>query len=281
MIQGVLVLALVAGGGTVEPWSPAGITSPQFESHAAFDPVTGDLYFVRSTPQFTGWRIVVSHCTPQGWSEATPAPFADKGVEADPFFSADGRSLYFISTRATGKAVSKDLDLWRVDRRPDGRWDRPVRLPEPVNSLEAEWFPHPSIDGWLYFGSARPGGLGGNDIWRAHGDHSGKWTVENLGAAVNTAGDEYEPLPSADGSRLIVMAADGLYETRKTATGWSPRVKLGPEVNQDAAEVGALFSPSGRSMLFSRDTKGPASGEFFVWREGGKEDWPPVCPGKK
>ncbi len=39
---------------TVEPWEPAGISSPQFESHPAFDPLTGDLYFVRSAPDFTG-----------------------------------------------------------------------------------------------------------------------------------------------------------------------------------------------------------------------------------
>jgi hypothetical protein len=265
--------------GTVEAWAPANVASPQFESHAAFDPATGDLYFVRSTPQFTGWRIVVSHCTPKGWSEAEPAPFAGPGVEADPVFADGGRTLYFISTRATGQAASKDLDLWRVERGADGAWGAPVRLPEPVNSDASEWFPRPGADGWLYFGSARAGGHGGNDIWRAR-TQDGRWAVENLGRSVNTAGDEYEPLPSADASRLIVMAADGLYETRRTAHGWSPRVKLGTEVNQDAGEVGALFSPSGRSLLFSRDTKGPASGEFFVWREGGPEDWPPACPGR-
>jgi hypothetical protein len=272
-----LALGLIALA-TVVPWQPAGISSPEFESHAAFDPRNGDLYFVRSTPHFTGWRIVVSHCTAKGWSEARPAPFAGPGVEADPFFADGGRTLYFISTRATGGQGSKDLDLWRVDRDAQGAWAAPVRLPEPVNSSEAEWFPRPSADGWLYFGSARPGGHGGNDIWRARADSSGRWTVENLGPSVNTAGDEYEPLPSADGSRLIVMAGDGLYETRRTADGWSPRVKLGPEVNQDAAEVGAVFSPSGRSILFSRDTRAPLSGEFFVWHEGGDEPWPPACP---
>src|SRR5437868_11578113 len=41
----------------VVPWKPAGISSPQYESHAAFDPRNGDLYFVRSTPSFTGWRM--------------------------------------------------------------------------------------------------------------------------------------------------------------------------------------------------------------------------------
>ena len=265
-------------GSEVIPWKPAGISSPQFESHAAFDPRTGDLYFVRSSPAFEGWRILVSHCTAKGWSKPEPPAFAGDGVEADPYFTPDGRSLYFISSRSLNGIKRKGLDIWRVDRGADGVWGVPTRLPEPVNSTGTEWFPRPGPDRWLYFGSNRPGGLGGNDIWRARSDAAGRWTVENLGSAVNTVGDEYEPLPSSDGSRLIVMADGGLYETRKTQTGWSARVKLGADVNVNGTEIGPLFSPSGRSLLFARDTKGPDSGEFFVWHEIGAEAWPPVCP---
>ena len=269
--------AVVAAGGPAQPWKPKGISSPQFESHAAFDPRTGDLYFVRSSPAFEGWRILVSRCTPRGWSEPQPPAFAGDGVEADPYFTADGRTLYFISSRSLDGVKRNDLDIWRVERGADGTWGRPTHLPEPVNSSGPEWFPRPSADGWLYFGSKRPGGLGGNDIWRARAEAGGAWKVENLGPAVNTQGDEYEPLPSADGSRLIVMAEGGLYETRKTATGWSPRAKLGHDVNADGSEIGAVWSPSGRSLLFSRDTKEPDSGEFFVWHEVGEEAWPPDC----
>ncbi len=266
-------------GVEVGPWKPAGISSPLFESHAAFDPKTGDLYFVRSSRAFEGWRILVSHCTTKGWSEPKPPAFAGDGVEADPYFTPDGRTLYFISTRSLNGMKGKDLDIWRVDRGSDGIWGSPARLPEPVNSTGAEWFPRPTPDGWLYFGSNRAGGLGGNDIWRARTDATSRWTVENLGPAVNTAGDEYEPLPSADGFRMIVMADGTLYESRKTQTGWSPRVRLDAQVNASGTEIGALFSPSGRSLLFARDTKGPDSGEFFVWHETGSEAWPPECPG--
>ncbi len=262
----------------VVPWKPAGISSPQFESHAAFDPRTGDLYFVRSSPAFEGWRILVSRCTAQGWSKPEPPSFAGDGVEADPYFTPDGRSLYFISSRSQNGVKQEDLDIWRVDRDADGAWGVPVLLPAPVNSAGTEWFPRPAPDRWLYFGSNRPGGLGGNDIWRAQSSADGGWTVENLGAAVNTAGDEYEPLPAPDGSRLIVMGDGGLYEARRTESGWSARVKLGPEVNVTGFEIGPLFSPSGRSLLFARDTKGADSGEFFVWHEGGAEAWPPACP---
>ena len=269
-----------APGPEVVPWKPAGISTNQFESHAAFDPRTGDLYFVRSSPQFTGWRILVSHCTAAGWSTAQPPPFAGDGVEADPWFAPDGRSLYFISTRSLNGVKRRDLDIWRIDRDGDGVWGAPVHMPEPLNSAGAEWFPRMSIDGWLYFGSDRPGGLGATDIWRARRDASERWTIENLGPAVNTASDDYEPQPSPDGSRIILMAEGGLYETRKTGTGWTPRTKLASEVNQNGSEIGPLFSPSGRSLLFARNTNGPDSGEFFVWYEGAREAWPPECPGR-
>src|SRR5262249_27009886 len=147
----------------------------------------------------------------------------------------------------------------------------------PVSSPGTDWFPRPAPDGWLYFGSNRPGGLGGNDIWRARPGADGAWQVENLGPTINTAGDEYEALPSPDGTRLVVMAGGDLYEARREGAGWPPRVKLPPEVNSPAMEVGALFSPSGRSLLFARDTGGPDSGELFVWRRA-PEAWPPACP---
>lgn len=263
---------------SVTRWAPPGISSPLFESHAAFDPLTGDLLFVRSSREFRGWHILMSHCGPRGWTESRPAPFAAPGLEADPFFTPDGRWLYFISTRATGSFSSRDLDIWRIRRDEAGKWGTPERLPEPVNSPGAEWFPRPAPDGWLYFGSDRPGGEGKTDIWRARMDAGGQWHVENPGPSINTPGDEYEALASPDGKRLIIEADAGYFESDRLGEGWTPRRRLGPQINGNGTEIGALFSPSGRSLLFARDLQGEDSGEFFVWQPDGPEDWPPTCP---
>jgi len=283
-IVGLLVLSVVAASSavvaseSVTRWAPSRISSPLFESHAAFDPRTGDLLFVRSTKDFRGWRILTSHCGPRGWTEPRPAAFAAPGLEADPFFTADGRWLYFISTRATGSSSSGDLDIWRMKRDGAGHWGAAERLPEPVNSSGAEWFPRPAPDGWLYFGSDRSGGQGKTDIWRARMDAKGRWDVENLGPSINGPGNEYEALPSPDGKRLIVEADDGYFESNRIGNGWSPRRRLGPEINTNGSEIGAVFSPTGRSLLFARDIKGDDSGEFFVWQPDGPEAWPPSCP---
>ena len=93
-------MAIAAGfsEGTAQAPEPAvfildGVSSDQFESHPAFDPLSGDLYFVRSSPRFQGWRLWRSRCRADGPAAPEPAPFSGEGVEADPFFTPDGRRL--------------------------------------------------------------------------------------------------------------------------------------------------------------------------------------------
>lgn len=273
----VVLLMWAKAPARVEAWAPPGISTDQFESHPTFDPRNGDLYFVRSRPDFSGWRILVSHCRKGGWTMPGVPPFAGDGLEADPWFSADGRTLWFISNRSSDGVHRADLDIWKVERDPNGAWRTPERLPFPVNSTANEWFPRVSADGWLYFGSGRPGGIGNTDIWRARQRHGGSWVVENLGAAVNSSKRQFEALPSLDGKSLIVQSDNGYFETHKTGAGWSSRHYLGSSINRNGSEIGLSQSPRGNSFMFARDTRGPKSGELFVWRRHGREAWPPTC----
>jgi hypothetical protein len=267
-----LAIAVCAAAPAVERWTAAPISSDQYESHPAFDPRNGDVYFVRSKPNFSGWRLFVSRCARSGLQAPEPVSFAGDGVEADPFFTRDGRTLYFISTRSENGVKQRELDIWRVTREQGGEWGAPERLSEPVNSEGAEWFPRLTADGWLYFGSDRAGGHGRTDIYRARMDRGGAWRVENLGPAINTAGDEYEAEISQDGQRMILMADGDLYESRRAGDGWSPRTKLGPEINTEAMEVGPLLSQDGRGLLFARDSGDEKlSGEIY---RSGDGNWP-------
>ena len=253
------------------------VSSGQFESHPAFDPLTGDLLFVRSSPQFQGWRIWRSRCTASGWAAAEPARFGAEGVDADPFFTRDGRHLYFISSRADPPAkTASDLDIWRMDRDGSAHWSAPVRLPAPINSSAEDWFPRLGADGRLYFGSSRSGGHGETDIYAA-APAAGGWRVTNLGGEVNTAGDEYEFEPARNG-RFAVLMADGrlFHVTRDRGGTWGSRSALA--TGHDGFHVGPLLSPSGRTLAFAANVP-PRSGEIFRLSLGGRpEAWPPVCP---
>lgn len=273
-----LALGGCAGSGNVERWSAAPISTAQYESHPAFDPSNGDLYFVRSTPEFRDWRLMVSACDRRGRRQA-PAPvgFAFPGAaEADPSFSEDGQTLYFISDRPVRNTPNAGLDIWRVRRGADGAWGDAEHLPPPVNSEGREWFPRLAPDGWLYFGSSRPGGFGRTDIYRARPDEVGGWRVENLGDHINTAGDEYEADISADGKQMIVSADDDLYVSELRDGRWTPRDKLDAEINSGVMEIGPMQSRDGRAFLFARDTGDPSlSGEIFQYRE--QPGFPPRC----
>jgi WD40-like Beta Propeller Repeat len=288
VIRPVLLAVLLAVGTDPVPGPAAiaaaehlaieGVSSNQFESHPTFDPVAGDLYFVRSTPQFTGWKILRRPCTAAGRGPAEPFRFGSDGVEADPFFTRDGRRLYFISSRPDPPAkTGQDLDIWYVERRRSGAWGKPVRLPAPVNSAAEEWFPRIGPAGALYFGSGRPGGFGETDIYVAR-HQGGTWNVANMGGDISTAADDYEFEPSHDG-RLAVLMSDGLlYRFDRSGPGWGPRKPLLP--GAEGFHVGPLLSPSGRTLLFARGKPG-LSGELFRLGLGEGEPWPPSCPRKR
>lgn len=275
-----LMTAVATFGAGVPVHQPIeGVSSDQFESHPAFDPANGDLYFVRSSPGFQGWKILRKPCGPRGWGPAEPFRFGSDGVEADPFFTRDGRRLYFISSRPDPPAkTGEDLDIWYVERGRGGAWGKPLRLPEPVNSSSEEWFPRIGPAGALYFGSGRPGGFGKTDIYVARRQR-GAWTVANMGGEVSTAADDYEFEPSPDGRVAILMSGGLLYRFDRAGPGWGPRRPLLPEA--EGFHVGPLLSPSRRTLLFAHVKPG-ASGELFrLDLDGSPEDWPPSCPAKR
>ena len=278
-------LALLAGCAPVEReaapavpehWPVAAISSDRFESHPAFDPLTGDLYFVRSSPQFQGWRILRAPCSEGGWGTPEPAPFSGPGVEADPVFAENGRRIWFISSRPDPPAkTAGDLDIWTAERGRGGAWGAPARLPAPVNSPGAEWFPRPDRAGNLYFGSDRPGGHGATDIYIARRAGNGGWTVENVGGEVSTAGNEYEFEPALGGGFAVQMADGLLFRIESDGAGWGRRTPL--LADAEGFHVGPSLSPSGRTLLFAR--RHPSlSGELYRLALGDSETWPPACP---
>ncbi len=75
---------------------------------------------------------------------------------------------------------------------------------------------------------------------------------------------------------MLLSSADSYYRSERTARGWGPRVRLGPDINVNGSEIGATFSPSGKSWLFARDLKDGRSGELLL--TGEQERWPKPCP---
>jgi hypothetical protein len=208
----------------------------------------------------TGSGLVESRRVKGGWSEPAPLPFSGAASrDGDPFLSPDGSRLYFWSTRATsdGGSIAGSSDIWVAERRADG-WGPPRRLGPPVSDAAGEPFPAVAADGTLYFGSARPGGRGGVDLYRARPSAGGYAPPENLGIAINTSAVELDGYVSPD-QDVIVFASDrpggygklDLYVSHRMVGGWSPARNLGRAVNGPDDEFCPQLTPDGRLLIFS------------------------------
>jgi outer membrane protein OmpA-like peptidoglycan-associated protein len=129
--------------------------------------------------------------------------------ESQPSFSADGRTLYFVSNRDGGY----DIFVSKVDT--EGKWSEPEKLGPNINTsgYEGSVFIHPDNQ-TLYFSSDGHIGMGKMDIYLSRKDSLGNWgKAENLGYPINTFKDENSIVVSADG-QLALFASN-----RKTGFG--------------------------------------------------------------
>jgi len=106
--------------------------------------------------------------------------------------SDDGRTMY-ITQCTTDPNYPRFATIARSSRN-DASWGKAQMLKFSTDTLSSYAHPALSPDGeWLYFTSDMPGGMGGLDIWRIRVSQLDFGGVENLGAPINTEGDEEFP----------------------------------------------------------------------------------------
>lgn len=118
----------------------------------------------------------------------------------------DGRTMY-LTVCKTNPEYPRFATIATAPRS-DAAWGKPTTLQLSKDTLSL--FAHPAVspDGqWLYFTSDMPGGLGGLDLWRVRITDHGPGGVENLGAPVNTPGNEEFPTFRPNGD--LYFSSDG------------------------------------------------------------------------
>jgi Tol biopolymer transport system component len=223
---------------------------------------TGDaktVYFARRKQERRSASILVSQLENGKWSAPKVANFSGEFHDVEPFISPDGSKLFYTSKRPPeGTTPKKDFDLWVVEKTAAG-WGVPKRLPEPVNSDGYENYPAVSSAGTLYFGSARAGGRGGVDLYRAKSVNGQYAAPENLGDLLNTSGDDADPYIAPDESYLIFsstrpggLGEGDLYISYNRQGVWTAPRHLGEKVNSSEWDYTPLIAPDGKSLYFSR-----------------------------
>ncbi len=186
--------------------------------------------------------------------------------------SQDGRWLIFTGCNYPEGLGSCDLYISYLKK--NGEWTEAENMGAVINSEQWESTPSLSPDKKdLYFTSNRAGGYGGKDIWVSHRGSDGKWsTPENLGAKINTYGDETCPFIHADNITLY-FNSDGhmgygmsdLFLTRKNEEGkWILPVNLGYPINTTDDEGSLIVSSDGKTAYFASD-KGSAENKIDIY----------------
>jgi outer membrane protein OmpA-like peptidoglycan-associated protein len=188
--------------------------------------------------------------TPSKFARKVKTKFNDGPV----CFTADGKTMYFTRNQLNGRKVqrSKDglvkLKICTATLSNDGNtYTNVAELP--FNNSEYNCA-HPAIsaDGQtLYFASDMSGGMGGMDIWMVKME-GGKWgTPVNLGAGINTAGNEVFPCMAANG--MLYFSSDGLgglggldlFEAKGSGSRWSVE-NMGAPLNSSGDDFGIAFT---------------------------------------
>ncbi len=264
---------------TTEGWStprPLEAVNTEYEELGPEPSADGQsLHFYSDRPGGVGgYDLWVTHRGTDGWRDAVNlGPTVNTGYnEYGPALTPDGETLYFCSNRPRpDDAQQPDGNAWPATVREDlfhRDYDlytapisaagvgvaRPiVELNSPYNEGRAAVSP---FGDFLYFGSDRPGGAGGFDLYRTRRLGGGHQSPENLGDAVNTASNELDAGLALGGYGLLFSSdrptqqtdSAGEYDIYYTT---SREVFLDAETHQRTIDWAALWSAVGPNLLWA------------------------------
>ncbi len=155
-------------------------------------------------------------------------------------------------------------------RRSDAAWTKAQEVELTRDTLSL--FAHPAVspDGkWLYFVSDMPGGAGGKDIWRVRLSETSMGGVENLGAPINTPGDELFPTFRPNGDLYFSsnghegMGGLDIFIAKPNAFGWQLE-HPGFPLNSQGDDFGMTFEGMLNKGFFSSN-RGDAHGWDHIY----------------
>ena len=184
--------------------------------------------------------------------------------------STDGNTVYFASDSFRESSFEKDkknnLKLGRnnlfVSTKDNGKWGKVISLPFNSNDYSTS-NPSLSRDGkTLYFSSNMPGSIGGVDIWKVSINADGSFgTPENLGAKINTEGNESFPFIADDNTTLHYSSSGkpglgGLDVFQADLSKGSEAVNVGKPVNTEKDDFAFSFNKAKNLGFFSSNRNG-------------------------
>ena len=227
------------------------------ELNAAFSPDGKELFFTLSDIRRT--HYVLCHALMKEdstWTKPQVASFAGKYSDADPMFSPDGQTLYFISRRPySGTEEQDNFDIWKVSKTGSG-WGEPEALPESINDEFNQYYVSITNTGNIYYAS-RKSKDESFDIFKASKTADG-YLAERLGAPINTENSEGDVYVAPDESYMIFVGrredsygSGDLYISYNETGEWTEPQNLGPEINSPYFDYCPIVSFDGKYFFYT------------------------------
>lgn len=184
----------------------------------------------------------------------------DEGIMS---FSPDGSTMYLTKARRLPDR-NTGVEIY-TSQRSDAKWSAPVKFEITADTLSSYGHPAVSPSGdWLYFTSDMPG-EGGKDIWRINlKERAG--SLENLGKAINTPGDEVFPYMLTDS--IMFFSSDGhpglggldIFRATLTKSGGWLVENMGSPLNSEADDFGITYENRGKESGYFSSNRGDGRG---------------------
>jgi len=203
------------------------------------------------------------------WSAPRVFPSAARPAIDVPFFSPDGRRLYFMAVTSGAEEKVGNEEIWFVERT-GGGWSEPRSFDPVVNSVPMHWQFSMDAHGHVYLST--DGGVAcarfENGRYRA---------PEKLPAPVNqphTPEEKYRagevgPFISPKGDYLIFTkfgAGVGLWITfAQRDGGWGEPLNLSERLGGTGNDSAAQVTPDGKYLFFQSVRPGSAPSRSFYW----------------
>lgn len=256
-------------GDTPAKFAPGIISlENRFEQFLVYAPNARGLTFGVTNSDWSEFYLYAMTLEDGHWSEPVAAPFLGRDTSAlTACLSFDGRMALFTSSRPSYPPA----DIW-MSKRVGGSWSEPEKLAAPISSDADEFEVTIARNGTLYFSSAREGGWGDLDIYRARLVDGEYPTAENLGPPVNTSWGDDLPYIAPDESYLIFasdrpggLGARDLYISFQVDSTWIEAVNLGEPINSEYWDIYPSVSPDGRYLFFTRRTSWQATEDSDIY----------------